>query len=175
MTYVGNATRKWKNVSNITIEFDDKKENELLENDWIYGYIGITIKDGVGYITKKDGTKTLIELEDNMPIKARLAKVSELASMDVGCLKTQKSCPTWIVENLRFEGIDKYSINSEHVSGTPIYNIKGYWIISSYSDNTFTAGLIHRMGYISGNNTYLTNDYGVRPVITVSRLDFLQN
>ena len=169
MTYVGNATSKWKNVSNVNLMHDDKIENEEIGVDPTYGYIGVTITDGVGYITKKDGTKTSISLENNMMIKARLPKISEVKAS--GCNKSMETCPVWLIENLRYDGRGKYSINSEYISGTPIYNINGYWLISSYSIKSFSSSLIHRDGYISGNNAYLTNDYGVRPVITVSKYD----
>ena len=169
MTYLGNATRNWKNVPNINLVHDDKIENEEIGVDSAYGYIGVTITDGVGYITKKDGTKTSISLENDMMIKARLPKISEVKV--AGCTKKLKDCPAWLIENLRYEGQTEYSVNSENISGTPIYNIKGYWLISSYSSETFAASLIHRSGYISGNNAYLANDYGARPVITVPIMD----
>ena len=175
MTVLGNATRNWTNVPNINLEYNDVIDNAesvccLSNTDG--GYTGMTITDGIGYITKKDGaTQIPIALTDNKPIKARLPKNSEIYKNH--CDKWSGTCPVWLVENLRYDGIqdDKYSLNSANISGTSIYNIYGYWLLSSNPGDSDYARNVTYSGSMLENSTSVVISIGIRPVITVPKLD----
>ena len=176
--YIG--TKDWTNVPNMNVLYDDKKENEDIGNTWEYGYISLEIVDGIGKINGKDGAETEIKLDNNKPIKARLPKLSEMISNDVGChlMKSSNdhgSCPVWIVENLSYANVanDKYSINKKNVYGSPIHKIEGYWLLSSSSSSLKYARAIVEYGAISGGESGFTNSYGARPVITVPISDLM--
>ena len=174
MSLLYSGTKNWINVPNMNVFYDDKKENEDIGVAWENGYTKLEIIDGVGTITKKDGTKTEILLDNNKTIKARLPKLSEMISSNVGChlmisSNDWGSCPVWIVENLRYENVanDKYSINKENDYRSPIYNIQGYWLLTSSSSSLKYARAVSKEGVISGGESGFNNYYGARPVITV--------
>ena len=164
MTNLANGTRNWCNVPNMNLSYDDSENNNIGS----YGYMGVTIIDGVGYITKKDGTeKKLIIVEGNLPIKSRLAKYSEVNQAE--CTTSVESCPTWLVENLRYYGTNnnKYSVNSKNILGTDIYNIHSYLLLSSHSDDHSSARYVDCTGTVSGTSVSNGSLSGIRPVITV--------
>ena len=184
MTALGNGTRNWNNVPNINLNYDDITDSTSsgYTGSTTYGYKGITITDGVGYITKKDGTtQTSIALTDNMPIKARLPKLKEL--IDAGCPIYNSdadfgTCLVWLMVNLTYSDVssfagseykDKYSMNNN--SEAYQHKIYGYWLLSTvpeFSDSgraTSASGIVDWAGVV---NYY---DDGVRAVITVSLSD----
>ena len=161
MEAIYKATMNWINVPNLNFTYEDS-ENGNVGN---YGYFGINIEDGKGYIIKNDGiTRNEIKLINNKPIKARLPKYSEVTGS--GCTGTAGSCPSWILENLRYWN-NYYSINSNNISGTPINNILGYWLLSSYSYNSENGRNICYVGRIDYSLSGCGVNHGIRPVITV--------
>ena len=181
LTALGNGTRNWTNVPNINLEYDDitDQTNSGYTGSTTYGYKGITIINGEGYITKKDGTtQTPITLTDNMSIKARLPKLKEIT--DAGChiykVKTADygTCPVWLMENITYfnvssysgsGNIDKYSMNNN----TEAYQnqIYGYWLLSSYPGSATNTRGVNYYGFLLNNHAADNDNYGVRPVITV--------
>ena len=168
MQTIGNATRNWTNVPNMNLVYNDREDL----NASTYGYTGITIEDGVGYITKKDGTtQTPITLIDNKPIKARLPRHSEIKS--AGCSATVGACPAWLIGNMTYHDVssagvgmtDKYSMNNNNEAYQG--QINGYWTLSSYSNQSNLARSVDYYGIESAQNTNRTVYYGVRPVINV--------
>ena len=129
----------------------------------IYGYTGITITDGVGYITKKDGTtQTPITITDNKPLKARLPKLKEIT--DEGCHFYSSSvdygtCSAWLTNGL--QQYETYYPENENIIG-----VLGYWLLSSYSGDSNGARYVSYEGY-AGWTATSADRAGVRPVITV--------
>ena len=184
MTALGNGTRNWNNVPNINLDYDDITDNTSAGHTGSTGK-GITITDGVGYITKKDGTtQTPITLTDNMPIKARLPKLKEIT--EAGCHIYNSStsqqdlgiCPVWLMGNMTYYNVssfagsgntDKYSMNNN--SEAYQNHIYGYWLMSSNTGDSSIARSVHYGGRVDWRSAYNSGDFGVRVVITVSKSD----
>lgn len=98
--------------------------------------------------------------------KARLPKYSEVRSL------CTSSCPLWVVNYL-------YNDTSYNYDGrSPISELYGYWLFDSYNLNSTTnnAWIISYSGItISANEgVYNNRNYGVRPVIVLSKDYFLK-
>ena len=165
-----NATKNWDNIPNMNLIYNDMTDNTNAGyTGGTYGYTGITITNGLGYITKKDGTQTAITLTNNKPIKARLPKLEEVYNAgtdDSHCHNSiSGSCPAWLTNGLAQYSTD-YSDN-EHIPG-----ILGYWLLSSYPNYSDFSRCVYYYGYkLDYNETSNTRHYGVRPVITLSKYD----
>ena len=165
-----NATKKWTNVPNMNLEYNDIVDqiNSGYNDDITYGYTGITIMDGTGYITFKNGNTQNIKFIDNIPIVSRFPKYGEV--INVGCSQNQGSCPVWLVENMTYwDGSNnKYLINNN----TEIYQNKivDYWLLSSYPGVSNRARKIFCAGHITSDQT--AESSGIRPVITVPISNF---
>lgn len=138
------ATKEWTNVPNMELIYTDENNS-----DTNYGYTGISINNGIGYITKKNMTKEKIDLFQNMRIKARLPKYTELSG--VGCTTSAGSCPTWL------------STNNENV----ITDLYGYFTLSSGATQENVCIIINFDGSYGTVESRNDNNYGIRPVITV--------
>ena len=160
-----NATRKWDNVPNMNLHYDDKKENEDIGSRWTYGYKEINISDGIGEIITKNNQKNIIKLTENKPIKSRLPKLKEM--VEIGCGNDDSAlCPIWLVENLDNCDVEEYSSNNK------IEGSSGYWLISSYSEWAYEARNINSCGTIGRIASHYSDiGIGIRPVITVSKED----
>ena len=181
MTALGNGTRNWNNVPNMNLEYNDTENS----NTGTYGYTGIIITDGVGYITKKDGTtQTPITLTDNMPIKARLPKLKEITEAGCHIFNSSTSsqdygtCPVWLMGNMAYYDVssyagsgntDKYSMNNNNEAYQN--QIYGYWLLSSYPGHSDRARGVYYRGYVRNYYANNTGIYGVRAVITISKSD----
>ena len=174
MTTLGNGTRNWNNVPNINLDYDDIADSTSSGYTYstTYGYTGITITNGVGYITNKDGTtQTSITLIDNMTIKARLPKLKEIT--DAGCHIYSSeddygTCPEWLMGNMTYDG-EKYLIN--HNEESYQNRIYGYWLLSSFPVLSDRACYVDFNGYVLSGSAYRSIYYGLRPVITVLMSD----
>ena len=153
------ATKEWTNVPNMNLQYFDTENG----NTGSFGYTGVTIINGVGYITRKDSTVEKIDLFQNMPMKARLPKYTELSG--AGCTTGAGSCPEWIISYLHYEnGIsDKYLFNKE----AGINDLYGYYTLSSEATSESDAYRIRYNGNLNKAAGYTDANYGVRPVITV--------
>ena len=143
------------------------KITDEYENIGEYGYTGIIIENGKGKIINRDNTETILTLSNNKSIKARLPNYSEINK--AGCTGTNRSCPTWLVQNLKNVNIPKYE------STQKIEGISGYWLLSSRKD---TSGLAYFVNCY-GNEYYNVGvshgySFGARPVITIT-IDELSN
>ena len=185
LTALGNGTRNWDNIPNINLVYSDITDNinSGYSGAATYGYTGITITSGVGYITKKDGTtQTPITLTDNMPLKARLPKLKEIT--EAGCHIYNSStyqqdygtCPVWLMGYMTYYNVssytgsgntDKYSMNNN--SEAYQNNIYGYWLISSYPGDSNDARRVFYFGFVGWTYAKYTGASGVRAVITVSK------
>ena len=96
-------------------------------------------------------------------LKARLPKISEIES--TGCKGSYGSCPAWMVNGLIAN--TKY-----YPEGTKedIDYIWGYWSLSSPAYSSDHARFVDYSGLVMSH--YVSNTYGLRPVITVSKSDF---
>ena len=165
-----NATKNWINVPNMNLEYNDivDQTNSGYNEDITYGYTGITIMDGTGYITFKNGNTQNIKFIDNIPIVSRFPKYSEV--INAGCSQTQGSCPAWLVGNMTYwDGANKkYSTNNN----SEIYQnqIVDYWLLSSYPGASNRARKIFYAGHITSSQIF--EDGGYRPVITVPISNF---
>ena len=180
MTKLYNATKKWINVPSMNLDYDDTQDNinagytENTNN----GYKGIKITNGVGTITNKTEDSTTPIGNTTEPLKARLPKYEEVYNKDTNdtthCHSSEGSCPTWLVENIKYYNItyggisDKYSMNNRSEVNQ---NIWGYWLLSSDPGNSSYARLVYYNGGVSNYTTAYAFHGGVRPVITVSKSD----
>ena len=101
------------------------------------------------------------------PLKARLPKIWDLFSVEEDneyCQNPLNSCPEWITNGL--EQYSTYYSNNDHVLG-----IKGYWLLGSYDFSLGNAMAIYFPGTMNPILTSNDNEFGIRPVITVSKLD----
>ena len=159
------ATKDWNNIPNLIMNYSD--ENNSSNSTKGYATIITDSETKITTITGKNGASSTDIGTTLLPLKARLPEYNEVNS--AGCTGTAGSCPAWLVESLQYYSApkDKYSNNSSNTSGTDIYNIYGYWLLSS-QNNALTA---FRLGY-GGNVTAFDTNYsgcGVRPVITLPK------
>ena len=184
LTALGNGTRNWNNVPNMNLDYDDIEDNTSsgYTGTTSKGYKGMTITDGVGYITKKDGTQTPITLTDDMPIKARLPKLKEIT--EAGCHIYNSSpssqdygtCPVWLMGYMAYINVssytgsgntDKYSMNNNNEAYQD--QIYGYWLLSSTPGYSDYARYVTHGGFVGDYYANYTGGNGVRAVITVSK------
>ena len=178
MTALANGTRNWTNIPNIDLMYDNKIDN--IESGYTgsanYGYNGMKIINGKGNIIEKDTTiQTSISTNDNLPIKARLPKLSELSSEKVGChvYKSEAdngTCPTWLIENLANASWCK-TCTTKYTLSNGITNIYGYWTLSSNLSASEHAYGIVSDGAVGLSSSDNRETFGIRPVITVPLSD----
>ena len=165
MIYLYNATKNWSNVLNMELTYTD--ENNSGTNS---GYTGITTSNGVATITGKNGAANTTIGTTSQPLKARLPKENEVSGTDGNhCTGSNGSCPAWLVEYL--SDSSGPSNNSYYSRNELISGINGYWLLSSGRGHPGMAGVVQRTGFHSSGETYNANEFGVRPVITVSKSD----
>lgn len=112
--------------------------------DWYY----ITAKPYTYNGMKTDGIARKYE-DITMTMTARMITYAEATTL--GCTTSSGSCPSWLYENLNGTGDD---------------NTWGYWTstVSSTTTEAWNLGFTGRM-----NPTYVFGNYGVRPVIELSK------
>ena len=171
MTILYNATKKWNNVPEMIMDYRDEEN----KNSDTIGYIGIQTENGVTTITGKQNKTSDEQIigNSNNPLKSRLPKKSEVNR--AGCTGSKGSCPVWLMEYIHYYdvtnnvGIDKYSMNNNKSN-----NNNGYWLLASHDDRIMFARAIRFYGNVHSYNFLqirYTNQYGVRPVITVPITD----
>ena len=159
------GTKDWSNVPDMIMDYVD--EANIADID--QGYTSIITKNGVTTITGKPTTKVTTIGTSLQPLKARLAKHSEIKT---GICKNS-TCPAWLIENMTYYNTsdDKYSINNNNESYQR--HIYGYWLLSSGSFSNSKANiLIYSGGVVNDNSIY--GAAGARPVITVPK-GYLEN
>ena len=165
MTYLYNTTKNWNNVPNVELTYTDENN----QDDTTKGYTGITASNGVATITGKNGASNTTIGTASAPLKARLPKENEVSGTDGNhCTGSGGSCPAWLVGYLNDTGTpssDSLYPNNELISG-----IDGYWLLSSTPGYSNGARDVIYDGFVSSGTSY-ASDYGVRPVITVSKSD----
>lgn len=154
MKLLYDATKDWTNIDNIIMDYTDEGNN--------YGQIyteGTTTK-----MTRKNGTVTATY--ENL--KARMPEMKELT--DLGCIitgtgDTTSSCPNWLANYITFSSTYCPSTYTrEEITG-----FYGYWTLSS-SPLGYTTGLtMYCSNSLRANRVDMYRQYGVRPVITVSK------
>ena len=166
-----NATKNWTNVPNMNLEYLD--EGHLGNGSNGYEKIattqaGIKIISRDGTELTRNGNQTpVILFIEGKPLKARLPKFSEIEMYYYDgrhCSKTGR-CPAWLVDNL--EIYSTYYSEDTHIQG-----IKGYWLLSSDSNNSYGALFVYYTGNLVSAHTFVSGDYGIRPVITVPISNF---
>ena len=165
-----NATKNWINVLDMNLDYLDEGH---IENS-NYGYEKIIATQAGIKIIKRDGTELtrsgnqtpVILYEDGQSLKARLPKYSEIENYysDGRHCSIIGKCPAWLVDNL--EIYSTYYSTNTHIQG-----IKGYWLLSSDSNNNYGALYVYSTGNLGSTHTFVSSDYGVRPVITVPLSD----
>ena len=162
-----NGTISWVNVPNMNLDHNDLENqvNSGYTGSTTYGYTNIKIEDGVGSITKKDGTKLDLSLTNNQPIKARLPKYSEVTSNEVK--ESGGKMKYWLVDNLNAHSNYPSSLypKKNNLSG-----IDYYWTLSAYLNSSYQSYAVNENGYLS--NLQSETKRGIRPVITIPISNF---
>ena len=174
-TYLNKATNNWTNIPIIqNLIYED--EGHKINSD--YGYQGIkTIYDrrSENYIT----TITPLSTDYGNPVtyknmRARLPYVSEITentTCEVNVSTTNNgSCPIWMVNYLYTT--DYYLVEDGKINSTGAN--AGYWLLSSYSDDSNGAHIISYVGYVYKRDDTDYVKRGVRPVITVLKSDLVR-
>lgn len=161
MKIVYDATKKWTNIPDMIMNYEDENNNGNEE----HGYRKIETNNSTKEtkIIMKNGNISLTIGSTDKPLKARLPEQREMEYN--GCkLYSGATCPPWLIENLRYWEVpnDKYSFNKS----LNLNKTNGYWLLSSSDKGSDNALHIHSSGYIIGYNSNNLN-YGIRPVITI--------
>ena len=97
--------------------------------------------------------------------KVRMITVQE--ANDLGCTRTEQSCPVWMYNYLSASKKYGGTINDSAKSTNGMGN-SGYWTMNVASNDIRYPRFIHSYGYISGDNAY--NNYeGARAVIEINK------
>ena len=166
MNYLHNATKDWSNVPNIVINYTDEG------NTGSYGYGKVKTSNNITKITKKDGSAVtvLTDKEGYTNLKTRMPLYNEVHGIGK-CLTYEEngnregSCPLWL---------SNYLNNISYVTGDGLQNINeiyGYWTLSSYVSDSPFASIMDYHGSITADGVYRSNYSGVRPVISIPKLD----
>jgi len=153
MNYLYQATKNWSNIDNIQINYTNEGKTTT------YGYESIKVSGNTTKVTKKDGTTTTTYTN----LKARMPKLSELTG--TGCSTTSGSCPAWMVN-----GLNPYTNKYTRFQKESIDGINGYWSLSSETNRS--AKVINYQGIVNSYFVNYSSDYGIRPVITISKEAF---
>jgi len=149
MTYLYSATKSWTNVEPVNYTYYDRETQGITTTD--KGYQSFISTNGIATITKGDAEGTQVTIgSESEPLRVRMPIYSSAASVTEVAKKTDTN-------SYLYENFDIY----EEYDG-PF----GYWILSSYADDSFNA----RNAYCydtSASGVAYAFYYGVRPVITV--------
>lgn len=172
MQGIYNATKNWINVPNMNLDYED--EGNFSSGSYGYGEISttmdgikITKKDKITEVTSDDNKTPVIQYEKGKILKARLPKLKEVYNEDgKHCTIESSSCPAWLTNGLDAES--NYYPGNEHIS-----EVCGYWTMSSdfYIDSY--AIVVWNEGYVNRYTSYVNEDIGIRPVITVPMSTFI--
>ena len=172
--YLSKATSNWINIPIIeNLNYLDEGN----QRDSSYGYQSIITslnKEKSKYIT------TITPLSSNYgnPVmfegmRARLPKYSEVNSTEVGCNSSVGSCPIWMVNYLSSDSRYEQYYNDANGKISSVGYNKGYYTLSSLPDYVLNVYCIHFNG-IAASDTYISDVFGVRPVITILKSDLLR-
>ena len=142
LTSLNTVTADWTNIDNIA--------NYSYTNSGS-GYKKVTIVSGVTTVTNSEDGETTIEGTS----RARLLTYEE--AYGLGCrTSTNNNCPDWLYGNM----------NGTNYSLTPY----GYWLLTSTS-NVRNAYNLRNTSAIASNSTTDTSGRGIRPVITIKKIE----
>ena len=147
-------------------------EDEGNKSDINAGYGKLTITNGLAVITNKSNSFSTEIGTSVEPLKARMPSQKEI--VEVNCSREEGSCPSWLVENIKYwDGANnKYLVNSKNITGTAEFNISGYLLLSTNSGYALSEVVTYKGKYASNEyGVTSTNMYGIRPVITVPLSD----
>ena len=156
MTYLHNATKDWNNIPNIILEYTDDKIVYSTQEQVQTGYDGINTIQNITTITTKDDKKVkeLKNLKARMPYYEEINNVSRNKIWLIDYLNSAKD------EELGIEG------RKNGISG-----ISGYWTLSTFPGKSDRARIVAYTGEIGLITVGNANGRGVRPVITIPKLD----
>jgi len=152
MNYLYEATKNWRNVEDIYMNYTDEG------NSGSYGYGGITTSGTTTKITMKNGT-VIIKYNN---LKARLPKGAEIEA--TGCASTLGSCPVWLVNGLSTK-TDYYPQGTK----VDISGIYAYWSLSSEVSSSRYVRYVNYYGRYFYNDININSYSGIRPVIQVPK------
>lgn len=145
MKFLYEATKSWTNLSPITYEYNDKVEQETI-NDQI-GYNSFSVVDGILTI---EGETTVTIGTKQIPLRARL--------------------PIYLRDITKSEVKDNFNNNNDFFYGNldPTGDIGpyGYWTLSSYFEEPLDVWSVDADGAVL-NNSVTDTMRGVRPIITI--------
>jgi len=166
MNYLHHATKDWDNIPNIIMNYADENLDYVTQEKGTNGYDSIKTTGIETVIISENRVETL-KMEN---LKTRLPRYNEVHGKSKCLTKNENnnqygSCPLWLVN---------YLASSDYITGEGLQNIdgiSGYWTLSSSADGSNKyAWIVHYYGYITCPNVF-TSAEGVRPVITIPKLD----
>ena len=132
MNYLHNATKKWINVPDMIMNYEDEDfENYGSAKNNNYNIIVDDEDSTISIITNKDTKITTIKSEsttntasigDNKePLKARLPKLNEIYGYDDShCTGAEGTCTVWLIENLAYlnniDNINDYRVTDGSIT-----------------------------------------------------------
>lgn len=128
------------------------------------------IDENIDYATQKPGETGYGSIK--LTGRTRLPKYSEVHGYGKCLTKAEGleqngnefgSCPLWLINYLR---------DSDHIvsdNKVSIYNMNGYWVISSYNGVSYMSWYVNYSGVINGDRASKNSFHGIRPVITLTK------
>lgn len=152
MNHIYKATKDWSNVPNIVVNYNDNN----------YGGIK-TFGELTQIINQNNEAVKVMEKEKGyINLKARLPLYAELST--AGCEEwTEETCPIYLMGYLYNGEYQKYN-SLIHLSG-----IYGYWSLDS--SGTGSTWYVNYTGYLRTSTVGYDKYNGVRPVITIPKLE----
>ena len=145
MDYLYNATKDWKNISNVEMDYTNEGS----------GYEAIITANGITKIIKSDGTPAtvLTDQEGYSNLKARMPYHSEISAYDMAT-----GANAYLYDYLSSPRGGMYSHK--------ITGITGYWLLKSFQSLLPSANYISDGNFV-GTGVSNSSVAGVRPVITL--------
>lgn len=166
MNYLYSATKDWSNVPNIIMNYEDENIDYNTQQKGTTGYGGTKTINNITTITSKSG----VEVGRIQNLKTRMPRYDEVHGTGK-CLtfeengKQYGSCPLWL---------SNYLNASSYLTGEGLQTISGiygYWTLSSYAGYSHYACSIDYHGYVYLDDVIRDSISGVRPVISIPKLD----
>ena len=147
------VTSEWTNIPIIIDYIYDGVGRDYTGKKGDYGYLALDIKNSV--MTLKLNKDYGRDLVIKPTTKARLLTIEE--SYNLGCTRELGSCPAFLYQNL--SGLNT---NQEPF---------GYWLLSVNGANPLSAWNITYSGDTALNNVNYGTINGIRPVITIPKVN----
>ena len=161
MTYLYNATKDWNNVPVLNYEYNDK-EYQGGEN----GYTSFISKEGEALIIASSGSQTSIGTKE-YPLRVRMPIYAYIDNPKYSELDDSNGNNEYLYEWL--DGSDWKG--NENKPKNNITGINGYWTLSTSAYRTNTAWMVHFHGNVYYEYIDKKSSLGVRPVISIPKLD----